>query len=207
MGKQREMAEKLATQDRPLDSPVAPADWSDRKAWDRYLHANYNHGPFGVPTQVGARGWQSVRFLDLVKARGGRIWFPGCGTDIAPRFYSSVGCSVVATDFSAVAIRAQRTFAAAPAERLFTNWSSFVRQTNAPLSGWDGGRFVVAEEDITVAAPNGVFDVVLNCRAFQGMLNNAKRMAAERFLGALRPGGAAVIDTMNVQGSAARNEI
>jgi len=58
-----------------------------------------------------------------------------------------------------------------------------------------------------MAAPNSIFDVVLNCRAFQGLSSQAKRVAAKRFLGALRPGGAAIIDTMNVQGSGARNEI
>jgi len=134
MGKQKEVAEKLATQDRTVDSKASPADWNDRKAWDRYLHANYIRGPFAVPTEVGAPGWQSVRFLDLVKARGGRIWFPGCGTDIAPRFYASAGCSVVATDFSPVAIRAQRTFAAAPPERLFINWGG-VRTTDQDAFG------------------------------------------------------------------------
>lgn len=202
MPKLKEMTEKLTTQTKPPDSQAAPADWRDRKAWDRYLHANYHQPPFPVPTEVGAPGWQAVRFLDLVLARGGRVWFPGCGTDIAPRFYSSIGCHVVATDFSTVALRAQRTFAASPPERLFTNWSAFVQQRKP-----DSGSFDIAEQDFTTAAPNGVFDVVLNCRAFQGLSLNAKRAAAKRFFAALRPGGVAIIDTMNVQGSSARNEI
>ncbi len=193
------MTDKLATEVRPGDAHAAPADWNDRKAWDRYLHTNHRHGPFALPTEVGAAGWQSVRFLDLVKARGGRIWFPGCGTDIAPRFYASIGCKVVATDFSPVAIKAQRAFAAATPERLFINWRSVEPQA--------GGSFDVAEQDFTTTAPAGIFDVVLNCRAFQGLSNEAKRAAAQRFYAALRPGGAAIIDTINVQGTAARNEI
>ena len=190
---------KLATQDRQLNSQLPPVDWTDRKAWDRFLHANHNPGPFTVPTEIGAPGWPSVRFLDLVKARGGRIWFPGCGTDIAPRFYASIGCHVVATDFSPVAIKAQRAFAASPPERLFRNWSS--------VASYARGTFAVAEQDFTIAAPQGVFDAVLNCRAFQGLSNKAKHAAAKHFLAALRPGGVAIIDTMNVQGTHARNEI
>ncbi len=193
------MTDKPATEVRPGDAHAAPEDWSDRKAWDRYLHAKQNNGPFAVPTEVGVAGWQSVRFLDLVKARGGRIWFPGCGTDIAPRFYASIGCRVVATDFSPVAIKAQRAFAAAKPERLFMNWRSAVPQAE--------GSFDVAEQDFTMAAPAGPFDVVLNCRAFQGLSNAAKRAASQRFYAALRPGGVAIIDTINVQGTSARNEI
>ncbi len=191
----------------PLDAQLAPADWSDRKAWDRYHQANPYHGPSAVPTEIGAAGWESVRFFDLVKARGGHIWFPGCGTDIGPRFYASVGCRVVATDFSPAAVRAQRSFAASPPERLFTNWPSFVRQREASAGSWDGGSLEVVEQDFTTAAPDGRFDVVLNRCAFQGLSPQAKRRAAQRFFTALRPGGAAIIDTMNVHGSGARNEI
>jgi hypothetical protein len=58
-----------------------------------------------------------------------------------------------------------------------------------------------------MAAPDGGFDVVLNCRAFQGLSSKAKRAAAKLFFAALRQGGVAIIDTMNVQGTSARNEI
>ena len=195
MGKQN-----AAVQDKPLDWEAAPTDWSDRKAWDKYHQANSSKGPFAIPTALGAPGWQSVRFLDLVNKKGGRVWLPGCGTDIAPSFYASIGCRVVATDFSPVAVRVQRTLAAMPPERLFKDWSSFGQQS-------DRGKLDVAEQDFTIAAPEGIFDVVLNCRAFQGLSPKAMRGAAKRFFAALRPGGVVVIDTINVQGSAARNEI
>jgi hypothetical protein len=113
----------------------------------------------------------------------------------------------VATDFSPVAIRAQRSFSVVAPERLFANWSLVAGQSDAAGSGWEGGSLDVAEQDFTVAAPDAEFDVVLNCRAFQGLCRSAKCASARRFFGVLRPGGAAVIDTMNVQGSGARNEI
>src|SRR5262249_15290869 len=47
---------------------------------------------------------------------------------------------------------------------------------------------------------------VINCRAFQGLSTDAMRAAARHFGAALRPGGACIIDTMNVQGQL-RNRI
>lgn len=69
-----------------------PLDWSDMEGWNRCLKAEAARGPFGVPTAIGARGWQSVQFLKFARHLGGRVWFPGCGTDPGPRFYAYVGC-------------------------------------------------------------------------------------------------------------------
>lgn len=176
-----------------------PADWNDRKGWDRYHAAKCSKGPFAVPTAVGVEGWQSVRFLDLVKGKGGRVWFPGCGVDVGPRFYASVGCQVLATDFSQVAVKWQRNVAQAPPERLFADWSSFKAQSESSVQ--EGGRLDVVEHDFTSGPAEGEFDAVLNCRAFQGLSTAAMAAAAKHFYAALRPGGVAVIDTMNVQGN------
>jgi hypothetical protein len=62
------------------------------------------------------------------------------------------------------------------------------------------GTFSVAEHDFTLATPDGEFDVVINCRAFQGLSSGAMSAAAGHFYAALRAGGACIIDTMNVQG-------
>ena len=175
-----------------------PVDWSDIGGWDRYLQAKGSDGPFRVPTLIGAQGWQSVRFLSFVKERGGRVWFPGCGIDPGPRFYAYVGCTVLATDFSPVAVRVQRKFAALAPETMFGDWSSFV-SSNEPEK-FD--RFEVAEHDFTTGTPNGVFDVVINCHAFQGLSPTAMTASARSLHAALRPGGAAIIDTINVQGKA-----
>jgi hypothetical protein len=176
-----------------------PVDWSDIGGWDRHLASRASPGPFGVPTAIGTRGWESVRFLKFVKQRGGRVWFPGCGVDPGPRFYACAGCTVLVTDFSRVAVLVQRKFATMAPDAMFADWPSFAR-TNAISD--TAGRFDVAEHDFTIGTPAGVFDVVLNCRAFQGLSPSAMRAAAEHFFAALRPGGAALIDTINVQGRA-----
>jgi hypothetical protein len=93
---------------------------------------------------------------------------------------------VLATDFSSVAVRYQ--------QRLATN---FLKEKE---SAQTGGTFAVAERDFTQDTPDGEFDVVINCRAFQGLSSSAMGAAAAHFYAALRPGGASIIDTMNVQG-------
>jgi len=185
-----------------LSPPVEmspPVDWSDIAGWDQFLQAKSRDGPFRVPTVIGAQGWHSVRFLSFVRKLGGRVWFPGCGIDPGPRFYAYVGSTVLATDFSPVAVRVQRRFAELAPEIMFGDWSSFVK-SNAPIEKC--GQFNVAEHDFTTGPPTGVFDVVINCRVFQGLSPSAMTAAARHFFAALRPGGAAMIDTINVQGRA-----
>jgi hypothetical protein len=177
----------------------APADWSDIPGWDRYLTAQVSHGPFGVPTAIGEQGWESVRFRNLVGRHGSRIWFPGCGIDPGPRFYAYMGCTVLATDFSPVAVGVQMRFAELAPEAMFADWPSFVK-SNGRFER--EGRFDVADHDFTACTPGGVFDLVINCRAFQGLAPAAMASAAGNFSASLRPGGAVVIDTMNVQGRA-----
>ena len=190
----------LRLKDRNVPPPVKtrpPEDWSDIAGWDRHFQTQFSDGPFRLPTVIGAQGWQSVRFLSSVRKHGGRVWFPGCGLDPGPRFYAYVGSTVLATDFSPVAVRVQRRFAELAPEIMFDDWSSFVR-SNAPFEKY--GCFDVAEHDFTTGPPNSVFDVVINCRAFQGLSPSAMTAAARSFFAALRSGGHAFIDTINVQG-------
>jgi hypothetical protein len=192
----------LAMKRNPMVETSPPVEWSDIAGWDRYLQAKSSGGPFRLPTVIGAQGWESVRFLSFVRKHGGRVWFPGCGIDPGPRFYAYVGNTVLATDFSPVAVRVQRRFAELAPEIMFGDWSSFVK-SNAPFEKC--GHFDVAEHDFTTGPPTGVFDVVINCRAFQGLSPSAMSAAARHFFAALRPGGAAFIDTINVQGRARRD--
>jgi len=158
-----------------------PKDWNDKDAWDRYFDAELMTGP--------ARSYPDfivLRFLSFAQEKRGRIWFPGCGLDPYPYTYGQQGCKVLGTDFSSVAVRYQQRRAAA---FLKENESAKVQ-----------GAFAVAEHDFTQAAPDGEFDVVINCRAFQGLSSGAMRAAAGHFYASLRAGGACIIDTMNVQG-------
>ena len=174
-----------------------PIDWSDMKGWDHYFQGKNSDKPFRVPTAIGAQGWESVRFISFVTQRGDRVWFPGCGIDPGPRFYAFTGSSVVATDISAAAVRAQQGFGSLSPEVMFEDWPAFAK-SNAPIK--QPGSFTVAQQDFRTCRPPGVFDVVINCRAFQGLPPSDMSTAAKQFFAALRPGGAAIVDTINVQG-------
>lgn len=158
-----------------------PKNWDDKDAWGRYFNAELSAGrtsPYPDPIVL--------RFLSFAHEKGGRIWFPGCGLDPYPNTYAERGCKVLATDFSPVAVKYQQRLAAA---FLKENESAKVQ-----------GAFAVAEHDFTQGMPDRNFDVVINCRAFQGLSHDAMRAAAGHFYAALRPGGACIIDTINVQG-------
>jgi len=162
-----------------------PENWDDRDGWNRFFAAELSAGhPAFHPHFI------VLRFRSFVHKKGGRIWFPGCGLDPYPRTYAEQGCHVLATDFSSVAVRYQQQQAAA-----------FLTENEA---GTLNATFDVAEQDFTHEAPEGTFDVVINCRAFQGLSSSAMRAAAVHFYAALRPGGAAILDTINVQGSGRR---
>lgn len=173
------------------------------EGWNRCLKAGSSEGPFGVPTAIGARGWESVRFREFARHLGGRVWFPGCGTDPGPRFYAYVGCTVMATDFSPAAVRVQQHFAGLAPQSMFVEWSSFA-ESNRPIE--NSGRFDVAD-DFVACLPPGVFDVVVNCSAFQGLSPSAMRAAAKHFFADLRAAGVAIIDTINVRRDALEDSL
>jgi hypothetical protein len=56
-----------------------------------------------------------------------------------------------------------------------------------------------ANQQITGNRPLAVVDVVINSLAFQGLQPVAMNAAARNFFNALCPGGAAMIDTINVR--------
>jgi len=159
-----------------------PIEWTDKDAWDHYFEAVLLAGRIAsYPDPI------VLRFLKFAHEKGGRIWFPGCGLDPYPTTYAKHGCKVLATDFSPVAVKYQKQLAAA-----------FQKEAE---SAEVHGTLVVAEQDFTQCSPDGKFDVVINCHAFQGLSSSAMVAAARHFYVALRPGGVCIIDTMNVQGN------
>jgi len=157
-----------------------PTDWSDRGAWDRYFKAELQAGR--IPNSAPV-----LRFLPFTRKMGGRVWFAGCGLEQDPLIYATRGRTVLATDFSSVAVKFQRVLAEGIQKE----------GTWGPMRG----TFAVAEQDFTEETPETEVDVVINTRAFQGLSAAAMHAAARRFHAALRPGGACIIDTMNVQGA------
>ena len=159
-----------------------PEDWADKDAWDRFFNAELLAGRTSrYPDFIVSR------FLNFVHQKGGRVWFPGCGLDPYPRTYADQGCRVLATDFSSVAVKYQQRLA-----------DGFLADTASANSQ---GALVVAEHDFVLNPVDEKFDVVINSLAYQGLSPHGMITAARHFYTALRPGGACVIDTINVQGN------
>jgi hypothetical protein len=168
-----------------------PKDWADRRGWDEHFK-----GELAATTRTSSMR-SSLQYVGFALQQGGRTWFPGCGLDVGPAGFAALGASVVATDFSSVAIEWQRQRASESVSSFIEGWKAFVEQQKLTERA---GSFTVLEQDFTVSVPPGPFDVCINRRAFQGLSKDAMAKASVSFFGALRPGGAAIIDTMNLQG-------
>jgi hypothetical protein len=185
----------VSTPDVASPAPVtavnhAPRDWSDKAAWNHYFKAELSPGAYRSHGFLDAI---LMEHFSLAQEKGGRVWFPGCGVQQCPKVYAERGCKVLATDFSSVAVAYQRSLAAAMLQA----------GPEAPAQG----SLTILEHDFTLSKPEGEFDLILNCRAFQGLSGDAMTAAAAHFYAALRPGGICILVTMNVQGSPRRNQI
>jgi hypothetical protein len=187
-----------------MNSP--PINWEDKDAWDCYFDAELS-----ATHRISFDSAPIVlRFLSFAQEKGGRVWFAGCGLDRYPYTYAGRGCNVLATDFSPVAVRYQQRLAADFLKQnkaahvqgtLTARWLVMCRRMlRQNKAAHVQGTLAVVEHDFTHYKPDGEFDVVINIRAFQGLSASAMRAAAGNFYAALRPGGACIIDTMNVQG-------
>ena len=159
-----------------LNSP--PQDWGDKDGWDRYFNAELLAGRTSFYPDFIV-----LRFLSFVHEKGGRVWFPGCGLDPYPWTYAKNGCQVLATDFSPVAVHYQKP--------TLQEGEAFTEAH---------GSLVLTEHDFVQRPVDEKFDVVINCSAFHGLSPDAMFAAARHFHAALRPGGACLLDTINIQG-------
>jgi hypothetical protein len=169
---------------------ISAEDWSDVAGWDDY-HAKQSTEPHS-PHDLG------LHFAKSFWEKGfSRIWFPGCGTCWSARVFAELDFQVLATDFSPVAVAAQEALARARVSQRIEAW---LREVRRPESGASHRQFSVRLHDFRSALDEPPFDVVLNRRAFQGLSAETMAEAAAVHEKAVRPGGWAIFDTMNVQG-------
>ena len=123
------------------------------------------------------------------------MWFPGCGTSLAPRAFAELGFDVLCTDISTIAISRQ---AATAGTALTSTARGLVdaQQRSGPPT-----RMRVRLHDFRTAIDEALFDVIINARAIQGLALDDLHAVARGHHAALRPGGYAILDTQNVQGA------
>ena len=152
-------------------------------------------------TDLGLRSTLGLQYVESFRENKlSRVWFPGSGTSLAPRVFAQLGFDVLSSDFSPVAVAVQESIAVAP----------LPAEVTAMLEGLDRhapSKLATKKHDfrmpLDAVAP---FDVVLNVRAFQGLSRDDMPLVAAGHCAALRAGGWAIFETMNVQGEA-RNQL
>jgi len=172
-----------------------PSDWDNHCRWEAYYAALPSDDFWyeNATTSTGSFPFDRLgAFLDDLHTRGWfNVWFPGCGFSPLPRAMSEFGFSVHASDIAASAIEFQ------------TNNSDIVKPL---LSG-----VAVERDDLPPGSLNPIvhdfrtplevtIDVIFNIKSFQALPKASMKAAAESHFKALRDGGIAFFDTMNVQG-------
>lgn len=132
------------------------------------------------------------------------LWFPGCGTSIGPSLYAALGHTVWASDISPIAIDYQRR-RPTPREALAKLKARFGSSSRmAVLLNWvlqsphPAGQLYLLEHDFRTPFPVSGFDTILNMRSYQIVPRPYWGAVAKVHWDALRDGGRAYFDTINV---------
>lgn len=174
-----------------------PKDWSDAAGWDAYYSIH-------IPNFENVEKYdleQDLRFVATVlEAPHKRIWFPGCGLDLAPWLYANLGCDVVATDISSFAIRLQNELLFEDPMEVLEKLPNVLKEMELPKAN----RFVhpaMFVHDMRQPFTMPQVDVVLNRRAFLGFSEEEMEGVARNFFDAIYPGGTLIMDSPNIQGA------
>jgi Thiopurine S-methyltransferase (TPMT) len=170
----------------PTPRVVPPADWSDEPGWDAYHQAPDRNPHF---FQLG------LQYVPDLRAKGFRsVWFPGCGTSLAPRVFAELGFDVLCTDFSSVAVTEQQRFSDSELSK------DILKMLEEHRDNRTATRLNARRRDFRAPLEAEPHDVILNVCAFQGLSRGDMRATAKSHFDAVRPGGWTIFQTMNVQG-------
>jgi hypothetical protein len=181
-----------------------PENWDSSDEWNQYWASQSNIKPV-------AQSWEfwseqpEMRLLDFVKGQSQRkIWFAGCGIDIAPILYAYAGCNVLATDISPAAIEILQNINHCKITDLISDFEEMNAAGSLNKEEVTHPRLMI--HDFREPLSEDDFDVVFNIKAYQGLPPASMRQSATTFYQALKVGGNAVFYTQNIQGER-RNKI
>lgn len=182
-----------------LQRPRMPANWDNARNWQRYytrLLPNYSQ----IDHWYGAFLPENAYVLmQKLKELGKQlIWFSGCGFDPLPRLFASYGFTVYATDYAKAAIEYQNRNLADLAPLKERIIKSDITKNSRQVLVEQAGDFYCEVHDFRKPYHIDSFDVILNIRAFQSLSDDALIQAAQTHFNALKPGGQAIFDCINV---------
>ncbi|WP_146118813.1 hypothetical protein [Blastopirellula marina] len=177
--------------------PQMPDDWDDHVGWESYYHAlPSDEFWFGsATTSPGSFSFHRLSPLtdEFREKNWMTVWFPGCGFSPLPRAFALLGFRVIASDVAPSAIEYQHGNASV-VEALLASIESL---HNCRASD---GCLDLRLHDFRTPLGTGMVDVIFNIKSFQGLPAGSMSFAAQTHFAALRSGGLAFFDTINVQG-------
>jgi len=184
-----------------------PHNWDDHAGWERYYRCFTSKDPAGTLGDFFELLAVPYRVEELRRRAWSTIWFPGCGMSYLPRIYAALGFDVWASDVSPAAIQVQRSRAFGRRIRQIvldharndsdTGVQRFYYSLGEALAR-PLGQLQLFEHDFRQPFLQDHFDFILNVQAFQGLRFGSRRRAAEVHYRALKPGGHACFNTLNV---------
>jgi hypothetical protein len=170
-----------------------PEDWNDHGAWERYHATEAPHrkptGSFGSFRPESTEGFREL-LLNLHGVRS-PIWVPGAGRSAFPAVLAAFGLEVFATDISPTAVACLRE---SPSH--VDEWVTALRSSDLEP---EPSQLHVELHDFREPYRSEAFARIFNIRAMQGFDRETMARVAGVHARALRPGGIAYFDTINVQ--------
>ena len=173
-----------------------PSNWDDHDGWEAYYSAlpSDDYWYKIATTKTGSFSFEQLGsvFDDFITRDWTTVWFPGCGLSPLPRAFTSFGFTVYATDIAPSAVEYQQSNESI-VEPLITG----VSMENGPVKT---GCLTSQIHDFRTSFGDNKVDAIFNVKSFQGLPQASMEAASNTHFAALRPGGVAFFDTMNVQG-------
>ncbi len=120
------------------------------------------------------------------------IWFPGCGLSPLPKIFAAYGFSVYATDIALTAINYQN--------RRNLRIDSLISQIILKNLPSGNGELNALVHDFRTEFKSEFFDVIFNVNSISALPAYSMKSTAQTHFIALKPGGNAVFELINMQG-------
>lgn len=173
-----------------------PDDWDDHAGWEAYYAALPSDDFWyeSATTNPGSFSFDRLGSLidDLLSRKWMTLWFPGCGFSPLPRAFASFGFTVHATDIAPCAIEYQNSN-----ESIV---EPLIAGVTIETDHKQAGSLVAEIHDFRTSFGHEKVDAIFNIKSIQGLPHPSMRAAIQSHFVAVRPGGVAFFDTMNVQG-------
>jgi len=175
-----------------------PANWNEISEWNTYHSADEFHIHHIQALEI----LDALRYVPIVEKYDEKsVWISCCGKELAPWFYANLGCKVLATDISDVAITFQKEIMKINPFEVLKDLDEAIIKTKIQSEN----IFIQPELEVHDCRKNldtdDLYNVIINRQSFNGFTPQEMEKIARVYENALEEGGTLIIDTLNIQGS------